>query len=347
MTHARLVGHLIRSTLLFLRSAYRFFAHRPSMSELRKRKGGAAAAEPTAKPTSDLKRATIDTSAGHLGVTLANASAIDGVQIQALCDLDLVYKAGLREGDVIKAIDTRLVRTHEEAMKIFDEANGATVTVEYATKAQAEVEATEQKAASRARLLATGKAAIKTLVAVVALLAVALAVGYKYAPQEYVQDPIDIYVKPVLGLRGPELGYDGAPKRRPLVPKDPKKPWTVDGWDRNKEDDAWARLKKTSMWELRGPFEAKKVKVDDPADTEWAHDIMAQNRATGGKIIEHLELLTAEIKEQQAEMQKFAKMRDDPNAFREVFGDPDDPATAAKMERLMMGPGMSRHMPQF
>ena len=110
---------------------------------LRQRKGGAApsakgelvaeAADPLPSPST----VSIDTSAGHLGVTLSNPVRGPGVLVEDACDLDLVAKAGVVAGCVIVSLNGKTVNDHSTAMEIIHDCGGASLKIEFWTAAHA------------------------------------------------------------------------------------------------------------------------------------------------------------------------------------------------------------------
>ena len=87
---------------------------------LRQRKSTVKAPDSAKKPKADTKSVTIDTSKGHLGVTLQNGD-LGGVKITELDEADLIFKAGLKVDDVIKSVNGTVVDTHEACLKAFDD----------------------------------------------------------------------------------------------------------------------------------------------------------------------------------------------------------------------------------
>ena len=81
--------------------------------------------------------AKIDTSRGHLGVTLSNIdfgkTLGTGVVIEAMDAKDLVAKAGLREGDVILAINGEQVTDHRKAFQLIEKNAKKVIEVSYST----------------------------------------------------------------------------------------------------------------------------------------------------------------------------------------------------------------------
>jgi len=111
---------------------------------LRQRKGGAApakgaeaAADAAAEPLPTPSTVSIDTSTGHLGVTLTNPSRGPGVLVEDACELDLVAKAGVVSGSVIVSLNGKAVNEHSAAMEIIHSSSGDTLKVEFWTEAQA------------------------------------------------------------------------------------------------------------------------------------------------------------------------------------------------------------------
>lgn len=114
------------------------------MAQLRRRNTAAqAAAEPA--PVDDsaaggpsTKSVTVDTTKGHLGVTLSNHDL--GVAVDRADPADLIAKAGLAAGDVIVTCNGEEVPNHETALDIMGSANGRLVLTYY-TAADAKAEA--------------------------------------------------------------------------------------------------------------------------------------------------------------------------------------------------------------
>ena len=228
------------------------------MSEIRQRKynGKKKAAEPSeqlVKKTYNV--VSIDTSSGHLGVTLANAK--DGVLIEDLCDADLFYKAGLRSGDILKTVNGQAVSVHDHCLAIFDDCKGTTVNVEYVTAAELTAEFNALRKARRMRVYGCCWFMVKLILYIVIGLPVLLIVlgipaahvAHRLLPQKTFADHFDMAIlmrlpprwyEP-LGFKKPQMGYDARPKRRVVPPSDPSKPWTIPGWDEAKEKDAVAQ----------------------------------------------------------------------------------------------------------
>ena len=78
-----------------------------------------------------LRTITLDTRNGHVGITVSNAAQGPGVQLDAVNECDIAYKAGLRQGDVILAINERPVDGHAEAIAMIDSAQPGPVAVTY------------------------------------------------------------------------------------------------------------------------------------------------------------------------------------------------------------------------
>lgn len=273
------------------------------MSEVRQRKSKASSAGAAAETPSAAKTVTIDTSAGHLGVTLADGKLF-GVQIEDLDSADLVFKAGLKVGDVIKSVNGTSVSTHAAALKIFDDSKGTAVTVEYVLAAEIEKQIADKRKARNAFICGIISKIAKAIVALLLLTLGGVAFGYKFLDQDLVQDPVDMYVLPKLGFAQPEMGIDMRPLRRVVPPKDPSKPWTVPGWDRKKDEAAMAKVKKSFFWNMRAEFDAKKEETE-PENTKFIKELMVQIRSSGGKLLDHLDKMEADMK---AEMEMFEQM---------------------------------------
>ena len=105
------------------------------MSSLRQRhtpasgKGKAAGVD----PMPSTKTVTIDTTAGHLGITLSNPARGPGVLIVDAIESDLVAKAGVTSGCVIVSINKKTVGDHAAAMTVINENAGRTLSLEYWT----------------------------------------------------------------------------------------------------------------------------------------------------------------------------------------------------------------------
>ena len=283
----------------------------PTMAELRQRKGAAASGTKRmdTDPKSEKHFAGVDTTFGHLGVTLSNGSG--AVIIDEVHEADLVYKAGLRAGDVIISVNGTAVSTHEACLKIFDDSKGTTVSVEYLTKAEYTAKLAADKKASRAWWCGWVKSLVKLIVGTL-LLVPALSVpiahaAHRFLPQEKFADDFDLKVLPVLGpevyeklgFTKPKMGFDGKPKRRVVPPTDPAKPWTVPGWDRVKEEDAVARLKKTYFYEMRFTNEAKNEGIEDKDQMNFCKDFMEQIRASNGELLKYMEKIDEEMSRQR------------------------------------------------
>lgn len=263
-------------------------------SELRQRKSTAASAKASGK-SKEPKEAIIDTSAGHLGITLSNGK-IDGVELTELDEADLVFKSGLRAGDVIKSINGTAVNTHEQAMKAFDDAMGTTVTLGYAVAKDVQREIKANAAARRARMCSIFVSVIKFTFVAILLAFAAGGAAYKYAPQEMFQDYVDYELLPKLGLRAaPQRGLDGKPMLRPLTPKDPTKPWTVPGWDRTKEDNAYKVLESSYLWKNMWGKADENIR-----ESERVNHIMDQIRASGGELLKTIISMDKEMEQYEA-----------------------------------------------
>jgi len=249
-------------------------------STLRKRKSGGVEAAADSKVPANGK-VSIDTSVDHLGVTLANEQG--RVVIIEAHPADAIFKAGLRVGDAITSVNGNPVSTHEAAMDIINGCAGNTIFFEYLTAAQVAVAMKAERALSaarRARILRTLGKCIGYF-AICALFACAIA--YRYAPQDQFQDYVDVHVLPKIGFALPPMGLDMRPKRRVIPPKDPLKPWTVPGWNREKDRKAIALIKE-SMFFFGATREAEQLGIE-PEKTPFMLDLMEQVRSSDGQIL--------------------------------------------------------------
>ena len=101
-----------------------------------------------------------------------------------------------------------------------------------------------------------------------------------------------MYVLPKIGLQPPPIGIDMRPKRRVIPPRDPLKPWTVPGWNREKDRKAMAIIK-DSMFFYGANREAEEMGIE-PEQTPFMLDLMEQVRSSGGQLLEVIENLEAE-----------------------------------------------------
>ena len=76
-----------------------------------------------------LQHVTLDTRDGHVGITVSNAA--QGVRLDAVNECDIAFKAGLREGDVILAVNERAVDGHAEAIAMIDSAQPGPVAITF------------------------------------------------------------------------------------------------------------------------------------------------------------------------------------------------------------------------
>ena len=294
------------------------------MSEIRQRKynGKKKAAEPSeqlVKKTYNV--VSIDTSSGHLGVTLANAK--DGVLIEDLCDADLFYKAGLRSGDILKTVNDQAVSVHDHCLAIFDDCKGTTVNVEYVTAAELTAEFNALRKARRMRVYGCCWFMVKLILYIVIGLPVLLIVlgipaahvAHRLLPQKTFADHFDMAIlmrlpprwyEP-LGFKKPQMGYDARPKRRVVPPSDPSKPWTIPGWDEAKEKDAIARYQKTFFYKMRAQTEARAEGVAT-MDSTNVKDMLEQIRNSNGEVLEFIENMDMQMNKQKAMYQQAMEM---------------------------------------
>ena len=216
---------------------------------LRQRKG--ATAKPAAGGAETAPTVTINTSEGHLGITLSNEPGVDGCVISQLNSADLCACSGLLVGDIVTKLNGKAVMTHTEAFEIINNSSGEPIVFEYITGAMA----TKARSAKKVGV-STGKIVLAVLKGFAYLLVLLLVVSllmYKFAPQEIFQDHVDTHVLPLLGYDPPRPGYDGKPIKRLVKSKDPTKPWKVPGWNRAKENDALQRVKNDLMIKMMCP----------------------------------------------------------------------------------------------
>ena len=271
------------------------------MSELRQRKKPPAEETTTVAgpepPTVKLHTISFETFGAEYGVTVSDWD--DGTLIEDCEPNDLIYRSGLRKGDVIKTINGKLASPHLVALQLLDDFKGSKVTIEYEDAASIEAQLEVYRKARRARINYGCKLFGRLIMLLFVAACIGAVVGYYTLPQDKFKDYVDMMVFPLAGFARPKLGIDGNPKRRVLLPKDPTKPWSVPGWNRKRELDAWQRLKKTYLWGMRAEHEAQKEglcdpvsKVCRPEETPFIIDIMEQIRATNGSTLEYLEEMT-------------------------------------------------------
>ena len=145
------------------------------MSELRKRTSAANVAK-TTKPATMLTATIADPTAGHLGITLANAEHSIGVLVEHVDMADLCAKAGLRPGHVITSVGGKAVSTHEECLALLSVADAKPVTLTYLTPegAAEEIEAAQAKYKTRRKKMGYGVLITIVLLVLGALTAVTL-----------------------------------------------------------------------------------------------------------------------------------------------------------------------------
>lgn len=265
-------------------------------STLRKRKsGGTETAANSNMPVTGT--ISIDTSVNHLGVTLCNVHG--RVTISEADPADAIYKSGLREGDAITSVNDTPVRTHEAALKIINDCAGSTISIDYLTAKQVAAADKAERALSADRRWRALKNLGKCLGYLAICAAVVGAIAYRYAPQDQFQDYVDVFVLPKLGFDPPQLGIDMKPKLRVIPPTDPLKPWTVPGWNREKDRKAIAVIKESFL------MYAAQNQADDlgvePEKTPFMVDLMEQIRSSGGRLLESLELMEADARQMRAQ----------------------------------------------
>ena len=106
-----------------------------------------ASAESDGKPDSDgkghpMRTVKLDLAKGFAGITLRNSAYGQGVEVEAADEADLVYKAGIRQNDMIFALNDEPVDDHERAIGIVNSAAGGEdaakpLSIEYRTAAEA------------------------------------------------------------------------------------------------------------------------------------------------------------------------------------------------------------------
>ena len=209
---------------------------------LRQRKSVPAKPAAGAGTTPSTRTVKIDTSDGHLGLTMSDCKKVAGCEIDALHAADLCAKAGLKVGDVVTKVNGKAVTTHHEAFALINMTDGE-LCFEYMPKAAVK-KAVREQSMKKWRVLAT---VCKGFAAMLVAFLFVSPLLYHYAPQELFMDHVDTHVLPHLGYEAPMPGYDGKPRKRVVRSKDPTKPWKVPGWNRAKENDAIARIKENSM----------------------------------------------------------------------------------------------------
>lgn len=155
----------------------------------------------------DTHSLTIDTSSGHLGVTLSNTSFGTGVLISDLHPSDLIASAGLQVGDVILTVQGKAVDTHADAFAALDRA-GASLRLEYWTAVEADAAAAIKGPASKSSSWSLW------LVVAVAVVAMAATIGGVYYTTihnaaELKESPAAKTARPV----GPKSPTPAAPSR--------------------------------------------------------------------------------------------------------------------------------------
>ena len=111
----------------------------------------------------------------------------------------MVYKAGVRKGDVITAIGSQVVRDHEAALEVFESIKGV-VRVTYMKEAEVAMKAAAKRQGDRGakRIAAKAAVAVLTLAAVAAVVAYNVQADFKGIVDAHVLSRLGIAVTPRL-----------------------------------------------------------------------------------------------------------------------------------------------------